>query len=53
MIDDFRDLLRELVGASVQFLVVVAHALSVQECRAQRLTSTYGFGPTPRMRRAS
>lgn len=29
MIDDFRDLLRELVGASVQFLVVGAHALSV------------------------
>ena len=29
MIDDFRDLLRELMAANVQFLVVGAHALSV------------------------
>ncbi len=29
MIDDFRDLLRELVAARVRFLVVGAHALSV------------------------
>ncbi|HWG35514.1 MAG TPA: hypothetical protein VN650_15210 [Gemmatimonadaceae bacterium] len=29
MIDDFRDFLRELMAANVQFLVVGAHALSV------------------------
>lgn len=29
MIDDFRDMLRELVAARVEFLVVGAHALSV------------------------
>lgn len=29
MIDDFRDLLRELIAAEVRFLVVGAHALSV------------------------